>query len=42
MSDDLNLTVRKLPNRFLTKQISFNKWTSYFLKLKIKQISTNG
>ena len=33
MSADLNLTVKKLPRSFLTEEINFNKWASYFVKL---------
>ena len=42
MAADLSLTVKKLPRNFLNEEISFNKWAGYFVKLKIKQISTNG
>lgn len=42
MSADLNIIVRILRGSFLNEEISFNKWAGYFVKLKMKQISTNG
>ena len=35
MSADLNLTVNKLSGSLLTEEISFNKWSGYFVKLKM-------
>ena len=42
MSTDSNLTVKKLPLKFLNEEKSFNKWVGYFVKLIMEQISTNG
>ena len=42
MSANLNLTVKKLQRSILNEEKSLNKWAGYFVKLKMKQISTNG
>ena len=42
MSADLNLTVKKTAVQLLNEEISFNKWAVYFVKIKMKQISTTG
>ena len=41
MSVDLNLTVKNCHAEFLNKEIIFNKWAGYFVKLKMDQTSTN-
>ena len=42
MSADSNLTAKKLPHSILNEEKNINNWVGYFVKLKMKQISTNG